>query len=824
MELNELSGLVEDFGAYRALKERIAQGAPVVQLEGLPAQAKSFLLAQLQREVGKPLFIVTYNDDAAEKLIADLSVFARDASKIAPLISTAETLIYTEGAPDYGLIGRRAHGLHLALDGQSDFLVASIPAVLQRTVSPDLIRNRVLKIAKGDTVELGALQKQLTELGYERVESAELPGQWARRGGIVDIFGVGEEMAFRLDFFGDDLETIRVYDPDTQRSTGDIESIRILPAREMPLDSASVPKERLDAAIDAVRAKIPARMNELRAANLEDRGEEHAARLEERIEADLSQLAGRTYFDQAEVYLPYLYPEPYCLLDYVPSGALVVLDEPSQVRARWDQEMVEVSEIASARVARGEWLETEIGVECPFDDLAQFLVHRQTIALSLLVRPLGWLNVTETIPATHAGQMDSYTGRFPALFEALDSWLGNRFRVVFVTRQPMRVRDLLANHKISVARSEKLKSGAVTGGVYVYEGAIPNGFKLPDAGLMVIGDPDIFGAAGLVKKKAPRYKEGMRIASYLELREGDYVVHIHHGIGIYRGIVKLKGSDGAVRDYLLLEYAGGDKVYVPSDQTDRVQRYIGANADAPQIHRLNSGEWQRATKKAKRQVQEMAGELIKLYAARRAAHRKPYGPDTPWQTEMEEAFPYEETPDQLRAINEIKDDMEKGQPMDRLICGDVGYGKTEVAMRAAFKAVDGGRQVAVLCPTTILAQQHVNTFRSRFASYPIKIEMVSRFVSASDTTKILKGLADGTVDIVIGTHKLLGSAVKFNNLGLLVVDEEQRFGVGHKEKIKQYKKSVDVLTLTATPIPRTLHMSLSGIRDLSLINDPPEGR
>ena len=364
----------------------------------------------------------------------------------------------------------------------------------------------------------------------------------------------------------------------------------------------------------------------------------------------------------------------------------------------------------------------------------------------------------------------------------------------------------------------------MTGDVFVLDGTLSGGFKLPDAGLMVIGDADIFGAAARSKIKHVGFKKGLRISSYLELREGDYVVHIHHGIGMYRGLTRLKGGDGAQRDYLLLEYAEADKVYVPTDQVDRVQRYIGSNGDAPTIHRLNSGEWQRATKAAKKQVQEMAAELIKLYAARQATHRPACAEDTPWQEEMEEAFVYEETNDQLTAVADIKHDLESSRPMDRLICGDVGYGKTEVAMRAAFKMVNSGRQVAVLCPTTILAQQHLNTFRQRLSAYPVSIEMLSRFVARSEANKTVKGLTDGIVDIVIGTHRLLSKDVRFSKLGLLIVDEEQRFGVTHKEKIKAMRKQVDVLTLTATPIPRTLHMALSGIRDLSLIDDPPEGR
>ena len=425
--------------------------------------------------------------------------------------------------------------------------------------------------------------------------------------------------------------------------------------------------------------------------------------------------------------------------------------------------------------------------------------------------------------STQAGAMESFAGRMPAFFEAIDGWLGARFRCVIVTEQAERVRQILAEHKLPVSPSDRLETGGEAG-VYVLPGSLLGGFKLPEANLMLATDTDIFGHRAHQKPQKRAFKEGLKITSYLELREGDFVVHINHGIGRYAGITRMKGADGAERDYLLLEYDAGDKVYVPTDQVDRVQKYIGSADSPPTVTRLHTGDWARATSKAKKQVQEMAVELIKLYAARKASTGHALPPDTPWQTEMEDAFPYEETPDQMAAIEDVKRDLEDDKPMDRLICGDVGYGKTEVAIRAAFKVVNAGRQVAILCPTTILAQQHLGTFRERLAAYPVKIEMLSRFVSKAESTQTLRGLEEGTVDIVIGTHKILSKDVKFHRLGLLVVDEEQRFGVTHKERIKQMKKNVDVLTLTATPIPRTLHMSLSGIRDMSLIDDPPEGR
>ena len=564
-------------------------------------------------------------------------------------------------------------------------------------------------------------------------------------------------------------------------------------------------------------------MAALKKANLEDRGTEHAERLEERVEGDIAQLQAGTPFDALEYYLPYLYPDAVCALDYLPADALIILDEPSQAEARWEQREGEIAEILEARAARGEYLTPAMPHACGFDAVKTRIADEDAaVFLALLGRGLNGVSIAHSIP-TQAGAMENFAGRLPAFFEALDGWLGARFRCVIVSEQVERMRQILADHKLPVSPQDRLETGGEAG-VFVLPGSLLSGFKLPEANLMLATDTDIFGHRAHQKPPKRAFKEGLKITSYLELREGDYVVHIHHGIGRYAGISRLKGTDGAERDYLLLEYDGGDKVYVPTDQVDRVQKYIGSADSPPQVTRLNSGDWARATKKAKKQVQEMAADLIKLYAARKAATGHALPPDTPWQTEMEEAFPYQETPDQLAAIEDVKRDLEDDKPMDRLICGDVGYGKTEVSIRAAFKVVNSGRQVAVLCPTTILAQQHLATYRERLAAYPVKIEMLSRFVSKAEAAQTLKGLEEGTVDIVIGTHKILSKDVKFHKLGLLVVDEEQRFGVTHKERIKQMKKNVDVLTMTATPIPRTLHMSLSGIRDMSLIDDPPEGR
>jgi transcription-repair coupling factor (superfamily II helicase) len=818
MDLRELPGLAEDYPAYQELKKAVAHGG-VIQLEGLPVPAKGWLLAQLQRDLDRPLVIISYNDDQAQRLAADLARYGVGEDALTTLVSSTETLVFAEGAPDLAQTGRRVAALQQMAHGTARVTIGAIGAWLQRTVRPELLKDRRVTLSVGESADLSQLEKRLFAFGYERVEAVEQPGQWTRRGGILDIFPGNAALPFRVDFFGDDIESIRPFDVETQRSVGKSETLTVAAVREVPYEIAAVTE-----AIARLRKELPGRMAALKKANLDNRGIEHAERLEERIEGDSAQLLSQAYFDSMEYYLPYLYPETVCALDYLPADALIILDEPTQAKARWEQRETEIAEILEARAARGDYLTPAMPHACGFETLTTLAASRGAVLLALLGRGLDGLQIdkTNSIP-TQSGAMENFAGRLPAFFEAVDGWLGARFRCVIVTEQQERMRQILAEHKIPASPQDRLETGGEAG-VFVLPGSLLGGFKLPEANLMLATDTDIFGHR--VHQKPPKraFKEGLKITSYLELREGDFVVHIHHGIGRYAGITRQKGPDGAERDYLLLEYAGGDKVFVPSDQVDRVQKYIGSQESPPTITRLNSGDWAKATNRAKKQVQEMAADLIKLYAARKAATGHALPPDTPWQQEMEEAFPYQETPDQLAAIEDVKRDLEDDKPMDRLICGDVGYGKTEVSIRAAFKVVNSGRQVAILCPTTILAQQHLGTFRERLAAYPVKIEMLSRFVSKAEATQTLRGLAEGTVDIVIGTHKILSKDVNFHRLGLLVVDEEQRFGVTHKERIKQMKKNVDVLTMTATPIPRTLHMSLAGIRDMSLIDDPPEGR
>ncbi|MDQ2798073.1 MAG: hypothetical protein M3Y13_00335, partial [Armatimonadota bacterium] len=681
MDLRELPGLAEDYPAYQELRKAVASGG-VTQLEGLPVPAKGWLLAQLQRDTNRPLVVISYNPDQAQRLAADLARYGIAEDALTNLVSSTETLIFAEGAPDLGQTGRRVAALQQMAHGAARVTVGPIGAWLQRTVRTELLKDRLVQLAVGATIDIGQLEKSLFGFGYERVEAVEQPGQWTRRGGILDLFPGDAQLPFRVDFFGDEIESIRPFDVETQRSVGKVEALTIAAVREVPYEAGAVTE-----AVARLKRELPARMAALRKANLDNRGTEHADKLEERIEGDIAQMQARAYFDSMEYYLPYLYPDTVCALDYLPEDALIILDEPSQAKARWEQRETEIAEILEARAARGEVLTPDMPHACGFEAVVKMVAGIPTpnplprgegarggsfssypsplgrggeeragvgptaVLLALLGRGLDGVAIKRSIP-TQSGAMESFAGRLPAFFEAVDGWLGARFRCVIVTEQQERMRQILAEHKIPASPSDRLETGGEAG-VYVLPGSLLGGFKLPEANLMLATDTDIFGHR--VHQKPPKraFKEGLKITSYLELREGDFVVHIHHGIGHYAGITRLKGADGAERDYLLLEYAGGDKVYVPTDQVDRVQKYIGSQDTPPTVTRLNSGDWQRATRKAQKQVQEMAADLIKLYAARKAATGHALPPDTPWQQEMEDAFPYQETPDQLAAIEDV---------------------------------------------------------------------------------------------------------------------------------------------------------------------------
>jgi transcription-repair coupling factor (superfamily II helicase) len=757
--IERIRGL-DSFSAY--VKEAKARKA--ASLEGLNPSSKAHWAAAGAPEFACTL-VVTPSEEAARSLFDDLYTLLPDSAYYFPASE-----LWTVGG-DAESAALRVLVLDAVRKGQGAVIVGSVPAVLQRTAS----KMDILDLKVGETRDLSELLHLLGEMGYERVDTVERPGQMAVRGGILDLFPSTLEQPVRVEFFGDEMESIRIFDVETQRSIEKCEAIEVLPARE-----------------EEVGADAPT------------------------------------------------------LLDLLPGNALLLLDEPNAIHGHF------TDFIADFHVRR-ERRAKEVADE---DDM----IHLDPIPPAEAYAP--WENVTAALRRVHRGYLqqfpraipwernpvvieveaktpEKFAGRIPDFSKEVLAHLNEGGQVVILSEQNHRLAELLIEHEVPVGEVSSLQSQVSeseetdfrleTGDfrpapqARIIRGRLSSGFAMPSEKIWCYSDIEIFGERRIT---APRryFKVGTPIVSLVDLHVGDFVVHINHGIGVYQGVTQ-RTVDGAQRDYLQINYQGQDKIFVPTDQLDRVQKYIGSGEDRPpEINKLGTATWQRATTKAKARAQEMAQELLILYASRSAVERPPYGSDTVWQAEMEEAFPYRETPDQLSAIEAVKEDLQKPHPMDRLVCGDVGFGKTEVAVRAAFKVATEGKQVAILVPTTVLAQQHYNTFTERMAAFPIKVEMLSRFRTAGERRQVLEGVKSGEVDIVIATHALLGKEVQFHDLGLLVVDEEQRFGVKHKERIKELRKSVDILTLTATPIPRTLHMSLSGLRDMSLINNPPEGR
>jgi len=802
--------------AFAAVLEAMRAGRHIA-LDGLGGSAQAYLVSAVAREMQRGALVVVPTGERADALHDDLAAFLADRG-VSPeaaglfVFPSLETLLYEEARPDRELVRERLATLQRLLSGQPAVVIATPESMLHVTLPPVALRAAQTSLTAGSQIEQVALLGRLVELGYERQAAVEGPGEFAVRGGIVDVFPATYLEPVRVEFFGDEVESLRLFDPSTQRSRGPVSEVHLTPAREVLLGEVA---RRAAGAVNAALAR--------QVALLTDMGRGDAAdRLQAKVAYAASQLEQGAHFDHAEYYLPYLFP-PATLLDYVPAGMPVFVDSPRDAGEHFRSFLAEVEPIYRARLQSGSLLPLPHDLYARLEVLGAWLAARGAAYLSLLpqadpdLTPRGVPQVSVEM----AG-VEPFVGGMDRLVHALRGWQQQHQEVVIASYQDDRLMEILAEAGLTgIAASGRLQPQE--GRVVVSHHRLSAGFRLPAARLVVLSDTEIFGASRLRHSLRRRHTQGVPITSVSQLSPGDYVVHINHGIGLYEGLER-RVVDGAEREFMRISYAGEDKLFVPVDQLDRVQKYIGGEDAAPTIHRLGGADWDRTKRRARKQAQEVARELVRLYAARQSQPGFAFSPDTPWQQEMESAFPYQETPDQLVAIQETKQDMEQPRPMDRLICGDVGFGKTEVAIRAAFKAVMDGKQVAVLVPTTILAEQHLTTFQERMSAYPIRIEMLSRFRSPADRAAVVQGLRAGTVDVVIGTHRLLSKDVQFRSLGLLIIDEEQRFGVRHKERLKQLRATVDTLTMTATPIPRTLHMALSGIREMSVINNPPEGR
>ncbi|MBI4297267.1 MAG: transcription-repair coupling factor [Chloroflexi bacterium] len=776
MDFSGLFELVEGVPAFRELARRLGAAARA-EVEVLEA-ARPFTLVALFRSLGCPMLVMTGRSERAKALREELQAWGLEETMLFP---EPDPLPYERLPWDPATVQARLQALHALLrwrPGQAPpLVVASAPAVARPSPDPAAFSEACQIIRSGDRLEPGAAMSLWLTLGYRVAAVVEVPGTVARRGGILDIYPFTAEAPARLEMVGDRVESLRRFHPDTQRSLGLLASLEVTPAWEM------VPGQGL--------------------VSLDD----------QRLDEEIAKLLSGHAVEAPELYFPLL--NRACLLDYLPSQGLLALEEVGSLETSLAELDEEAKSLRQGLVEGGDLPEAFPRPYFLWPELeAHFKKARSLVFSSVGDEGAARLPFRAALP---------FGGRLEAWLDEVKSRLRDGRRLVVVSQQASRLAELLEEEGIMSPPQSSLEQPLLPGSLSLLQSSLASGWSLELEGgsLTIFTDAEAFGLSR--SRRRPRRRFLRREEALADLSPGDYVVHVDHGVARFAGLARL-GLNGAEREYLVLEYAAGDKLYVPTEVADRVGRYIGSGGAEPHLTRLGTQEWARAKRRAREAASELAGELMELYSAREVARGIAFAPDTLWQRELEASFPYEETPDQLRAVAEVKADMESPRPMDRLVCGDVGYGKTEVALRAAFKAVQEGSQVAVLVPTTVLAQQHYQTFHERLKAFPVRVAMLSRFLSDGEQREVVRGLALGTVDICIGTHRILQKDVSFKNLGLVIVDEEQRFGVAQKERLKQLRREVDVLTLSATPIPRTLYMSLASLRDMSTMETPPEER
>jgi transcription-repair coupling factor (superfamily II helicase) len=853
MQLTGLLDILRGSDAYREVLDLLRERTTAPDL-GIIRAARPFVLAALARDWDGPVIYITGRIDRAynvsEQLLAwqaerEVCRFAEPTplfydrapwgenvirgrlGALAALMppeevpltpnpsptneerGTASAPFAPGGLPSGVPMGRRAgdEGVPYPI------VVTSARAIMQRTLPINQFRKGTMLLKRGQRYDLNALLERWLKLGYEPATIVIEPGTFSRRGGVVDIFPIASDRPARIEFFDDEIDSLREFNPGTQRSAGEMTQVVVTPAREALPEHAPPVGHHLESWFESLGAHADDPANPA---------------------SDAEPLATGAVFPHLEYYLPYLYPNPVSLLDYAPDNALIVVEDWAELR-----DTIAGIEEAALRSRDEKLTAKQLPPDMPlpyitWDALAEELEHRNTLHLGRagfdedeeengdahdpapLQNPLGRLFA----PGERFG------GQLRSLLTRLRSMRRDNGRAVVVSQQTGRVAELWNQQEGFIPTVKDIMEPPAPGTVTLVDGALQEGWRLRLEGgeLHLLTDAEIFGW----NRPEPRRHKTPRPArlpesSYADLHEGDYVVHVDYGIGRFAGL-RRRTLEGLEREYLVVEYAGTDTVFVPIHQADRLTRYVGPDDRPPTLSKLGKPDWTRVTQQARKAVEEEAKELLELYAKRMATPGHAFESDTPWQHELEASFPFVETEDQLKAVRAVKEDLERPTPMDRLICGEVGYGKTEVALRAAFKVVNGGAQVAVLVPTTVLAQQHYETFSQRLAPFPVKVEMLSRFRTKEEQKALLPKLADGEIDIIIGTHRLLQDDVKFKNLGLVIIDEEQRFGVTHKEHLKKLRTQVHVLTLTATPIPRTLYMSLTGVRDITMIQTPPEER
>ncbi len=800
--------------------------------------------AGLAGAAGRRVLLVADNDLKAARMADDLRQLTGAVCACLP----GGEVDLTRAAGSLESSWRRLEALTEATDGNAGFLCAGAEALMQRMGRPDPFRRLMLTLRPGDRASLSALTNRLTRMGYERVGMVEGKGQFALRGSILDVYPPASREGIRVEFFDDEVDSLRSFDCISQRSLEKLDAVRITPACEALLDEEEYAPaaERMRAAIrnsagekreEALFADLPPLPEDEEddeeyydgeiAPRVEKKQKEETAATElerrrERLEGEADTLASGLPFRRIRSWISVLTDNTAGVTDWFKPD-LVILWEPDKIRTRVTERMQGFQEDLANAVSRGEAVGAQEKLMRSWEEILEEINRFPLTVMSEMLLSLGGIRPVDTVNLGGGG-LQGYRGQMRLLKNDLASWREKGWRVILLSGGEARGRRLCENLEELGEKAVFLAEGAAEPPrdiPLVLPLTLSRGFLLPESGTVVVSDADIWGEG--YRKSKSRKSSGERISTFTELKVGDYVVHEDHGVGIYLGITRLQ-SEGSWRDYLLIQYSGNDKLYVPVEQLERVQRYIGNPNQPPKINSLGGGEWAKQKGKVREGLKAMAFDLKQLYAERSRNTGFAFSPETPWQKEFEDEFPWELTADQAQSVQEIMEDMESDRNMDRLLCGDVGYGKTEVSLRAAFKAIVDNKQVAFLAPTTILVQQHYNTILKRFHNTGARVDYLSRFRTSKAQKQVLSDLAEGKIDILVGTHRMLAKDVKFKDLGLLIVDEEQRFGVSHKEIIKNMKKQVDVLTLSATPIPRTLHMSMTGIRDMSVLETPPEER
>ena len=806
-----LKGLMEPLmnsKEFSDIKKYIENNKHPIEVEGLSESGRAYFVSGIYESLERPVVIVTHSDMEAKNLYEDLNLYMNNVY----YFPAKDVVFYNIDAISGDLRWARLKVIKEILAKKKNIIVTSIDAFAAKYTPRNLFLSHKIKLKVEEEVDFKEIAKLLVEGGYERVDMVEGKGEFSLRGGLLDVFPADSIYPYRIELFGDEIDSIRTFNTESQRSIEKVKSIEIFPAKEIVVDD-----EIVNGAIKFIK-------NEFESVLATNKDKDRDTKLRKTINKNIEVLEETHTFETIDSYLPFFYEENESLFDYL-KDYVFVLDEKVRSLGKLDSTYLEFNENYSVFLERGDILPSQGKLLMEKEELIDTLEERVDIILETFSKNSDILKALYKIEI-NAASLHNYQGQLDLLIDDILKKKLEGYRTIILSgtrARGERLVDTLRDRGIESNYRDKVDEVAL-GEVVITFGNLLKGFECPEYKVCVISDKEVFGEAKrrLSKRKA-KSKGVSKIKSFSELKPGDYVVHANHGVGVYKGIKQIEVG-GHKRDYLDIIYDKGDKLYVPVDQLDLVQKYIGSEGKSPKVNKLGGTEWQKAKAKVKKSINEIAQDLVKLYATRATLKGHKFSKDTEWQRQFEDEFPFQETPDQLTSLEEIKKDMESDKAMDRLLCGDVGYGKTEVAVRAAFKAVMEGKQVAFLVPTTILADQHYKNITKRFSDFPITIDMISRFRSAKEQKVTLQAVKEGNVDILIGTHRLVSKDIVFKDLGLLIVDEEQRFGVAQKEKIKNIKKNVDVLTLSATPIPRTLHMSLTGVRDISVIETPPEER